>query len=276
MDAVKEAFNNDEFTFYTGTSYREVTVWKNGKILDMEQPHDHLGCKIGEFLPKHPAFYDMMKRSFDILNHHPLNEQRAKEGKNKANSLWFWGAGTKPSLQNFKEKTGLNGAMISAVDLLKGIAVGAEMKVIEVPGANGGLHTNYLGKANAAIMTLLEDNSDYVYVHIEAPDEMGHSGVLKNKILAIENVDSQVVAPIVNAMDASGEDYRLLILPDHPTPIRCRTHTSDPVPYLIYDSRCGRKTLNRFSEKDAAATGVLEPDGYRLIDKFIDLGGNEK
>ncbi len=276
MDAVKEAFNNDEFTFYTGTSYREVTVWKNGKILDMEQPHDHLGCKIGEFLPKHPVFYDMMKRSFDILNHHPLNEQRAKEGKNKANSLWFWGAGTKPSLQNFKEKTGLNGAMISAVDLLKGIAVGAEMKVIEVPGANGGLHTNYLGKANAAIKTLLEDNSDYVYVHIEAPDEMGHSGVLKNKILAIENVDSQVVAPIVNAMDASGEDYRLLILPDHPTPIRCRTHTSDPVPYLIYDSRYGRKSLNRFSEKDAAATGVLELDGYRLIDKFIDLGGNEK
>ena len=276
MDAIKAAFNSDEFSFYTGTSYREVTVWKNGELLDMEPPHDHLGYKIGEYLPKHPAFLDMMKKSFEILNHHPLNEQRAKVGKNKANSLWFWGAGTKPSLQNFKEKTGLNGAMISAVDLLKGIAVGAGMKVIEVPGANGGLHTNYAGKADAAIKTLLNENTDYVYVHIEAPDEMGHSGVTQNKILAIENVDAKIVAPIVEAMDASGEDYRLLILPDHPTPIRCRTHTSDPVPYLIYDSRYGRKTANKFSEKDAAAAGVLEPNGYCLIDKFIDLGGNEK
>lgn len=275
VQAIKETFDNEEFTFYTGTSYREVTVWKNGQLLDMEPPHDHLGCKIGAFLPTHPLFYEMMRKSFDILNNHPLNVKRAEEGKNKANSLWFWGAGTKPSLQNFEEKTGLKGAMISAVDLLKGIAVGAGMKVIDVPGANGGLNTNYLGKAQAAVRAVLEDGCDYVYIHVEAPDEMGHSGITANKVLSIERIDEQVVAPVVSAMDASGEDYRLLILPDHPTPIRCRTHTSDPVPYLIYDSRMQRRTSNKFSERDAAASDQLEKCGYRLIEKFIQPGGNK-
>ena len=159
--------------------------------------------------------------------------------------------------------------MISAVDLLKGIAVGAGMKVIDVPGANGSLHTNYEGKAKAAVQAVLEDSCDFAYVHVEAPDEMGHQGSIENKIQAIEYLDSRIVAPIKAAMDASGEPYRLLILPDHPTPIRCRTHTSDPVPYVLYDSTQQRRSLSRYSEKDAKAAGIYEPAGYKLINKLF-------
>lgn len=269
MDAVREHFNSSQLQFYTGTSYRHITVWKNGSVLPMEQPHDHLGEKIGKYLPQEKLFRDLMERSFEFLNNHPVNQKRAAEGKNKANSLWFWGAGTKPALQNFKEKTGLTGAMISAVDLLKGIAVGTGMQVLDVPGANGSLHTNYEGKANAAVKALLEQGCDFAYIHVEAPDEMGHQGSVEKKIQAIENLDSRVVAPIVEAMDASGEDYRLLIMPDHPTPIRCRTHTSDPVPYILYDSTIERKSVARYSEKEAAKTGILEPEGYKLLERMI-------
>ena len=269
MDAVREAFNNDQFQFFSGTSYRHITVWKNGRVLDFEQPHDHLGQVIGDFLPKEEAFREMMEKSFDILNNHPLNVQRAAEGKNKANSLWFWGAGTKPSLENFREKTGLRGAMISAVDLLKGIAVGAGMDVVNVEGATGSLHTNYEGKAAAAVKAVLADGCDFVYVHVEAPDEMGHQGSMTDKVQAIEYLDSRVVGPVKAAMDASGEAYRLLILPDHPTPIRIRTHSSEPVPYILYDSSVQRRSSLRYTEKDAAATGNLESDGYKLMDKFL-------
>ena len=271
MDAIRAAFNTEEIQFHTGTSYRHITVWKNGSVQDMAQPHDHLGQVIEAYLPEHALFRDMMKRSFDVLNNHPLNLQRAAEGKNKANSLWFWGAGTKPSLQNFKEKTGLSGAMISAVDLLKGIAVGAEMKVLDVPGATGSLHTNYEGKADAAVKAVLEDGCDFAYVHIEAPDEMGHQGNPDHKIKSIEYLDSRVVARIKNAMDASGEDYRLLITPDHPTPINIRTHTRNPVPYILYDSTKERKAVARYTEKDAKNTGIYEPEGYRLMERFIKI-----
>ena len=269
MDAIRQAFNSEAFQFYSGTSYRHITIWKNGTVLDFQQPHDHLGQVIGGYLPSHPAFRQMMERSFDILNEHPLNLQRAAEGKNKANSLWFWGAGTKPSLSNFTEKTGLKGAMISAVDLLKGIAVGAGMEVINVEGATGSLHTNYEGKASAAVKTLLEDGNDFVYVHVEAPDEMGHQGITAHKVQAIEYLDSRIIAPIKAAMDASGEEYRMLILPDHPTPIRIRTHTSEPVPYIIYDSRCQQRKAARYTEAEAAATGDLTADGYTLMDTFL-------
>ena len=269
MDAIREAFNSDRIQFYSGTSYRHITIWKNGEVLDFEAPHDHLGEKAGAYLPHHDLFRDMMKRSFQILNNHPLNLQRAAEGKNKANSLWFWGAGTKPSLSNFREKTGLKGTMISAVDLLKGIAVGGGMDVVNVPGANGSLHTNYEGKTQAALKALLEDGQDFVYIHVEAPDEMGHQGNIAHKIQAIEYLDSRVVAPIKAAMDESGEDYRLLILPDHPTPIRARTHTSDPVPYILYDSRRQMRKISRYSEAEAAATGEVISQGYTLMELFL-------
>jgi 2,3-bisphosphoglycerate-independent phosphoglycerate mutase len=211
----------------------------------------------------------MMEKSFAILNHHPLNLQRAAEGKNKANSLWFWGAGTKPSLGSFQEKTGLRGVMISAVDLLKGIAVGAGMEVVQVEGATGSLHTNYEGKADAALDALLNRGMDFAYIHVEGPDEMGHQGSIPDKIQSIEYLDSRLINRVKDRMDASGEDYRLLILPDHPTPIRCRTHTSDPVPYILFDSTRQARKLARYSEREAAATGIMESTGYRLMDHFL-------
>ena len=270
MEAIREAFNSDTIRFFSGTSYRHITIWKEGELLDFEAPHDHLGQTVGQYLPKHPLFRQMMERSFQILNDHPLNRARAAAGKNKANSLWFWGAGTKPSLGDFTATTGLKGAMISAVDLLKGIAVGAGMQVIEVEGANGSLHTNYEGKAAAAVKAVLEDGNDFVYVHVEAPDEMGHQGSMESKVQAIEYLDSRVVAPIKAAMDASGEDYRLLVLPDHPTPIRARTHTSEPVPFVIYDSRRQARKIARYCETEAAATGELIDPGHKLLSLFLE------
>lgn len=269
MDAVRQHFNSEKIQFYTGTSYRHITVWKQGKVLDMHQPHDHLGEKIGAYLPEEPLFRDMMEKSFDILNCHPINEKRAAEGKNKANSLWFWGAGTKPSLVSFKEKTGKTGAMISAVDLLKGIAVGSGMQVIEVPGANGSLHTNYKGKALAAVDAVLTGGCDFAYIHVEAPDEMGHQGSVGKKVQAIEALDSQVVALVKERMDASGQDYKLLVLPDHPTPIAIRTHTADPVPYILFDSTRQRKSLARYTEEEAEQSGNYTPSGELLMNEFL-------
>ncbi len=269
MDAVREAFQNEEFRFYTGTSYRHITVWDQGSVLDMEPPHDHLGQVIGQYLPSHPKFREMMAKSFEVLNNHPLNVERAKAGKNKANSLWFWGAGTKPALQNFKEKTGLDGAMISAVDLLKGIAVGAGMAVENVEGATGSLDTNYIGKAQAAVKALLEDKKDFVFIHVEAPDEMGHQGHTMHKVQAIEEIDKNIVSVVKTALDDAGEPYRIMVLPDHPTPICKRTHTSDPVPYVLFDSRNIQNNDTTYSEKTASATGIYQPDGYRLIELLI-------
>lgn len=269
MDAIRSAFNSETVQFYTGTSYRHIMVWKKGKLVSLEPPHDHLGTQIGPWLPKEPMLREMMEESFPILNAHPMNLARAEAGKHKANSLWFWGAGTKPSLQNFEEKTGLKGAMISAVDLLKGIAVGAGMKVYQVPGATGSLDTNYEGKAKAAVKALLEDGCDFVYIHVEAPDEMGHQGLIHEKVQSIEYLDQRLIALVKKAMDASGEDYRMLILPDHPTPIRVRTHTGSPVPFLLYDSTHPEKKKAKYSEAEAAATEDFEPDGYQLIDRLI-------
>lgn len=269
MDAIRSAFNSETVQFYTGTSYRHIMVWKKGKLVSLEPPHDHLGTQIGPWLPKEPMLREMMEESFPILNAHPMNLARAEAGKHKANSLWFWGAGTKPSLQNFEEKTGLKGAMISAVDLLKGIAVGAGMKVYQVPGATGSLDTNYEGKAQAAVKALLEDGCDFVYIHVEAPDEMGHQGLIHEKVQSIEYLDQRLIALVKKAMDDSGEDYRMLILPDHPTPIRVRTHTGSPVPFLLYDSTHPEKKKAKYSEAEAAATEDFEHDGYQLIDRLI-------
>ena len=269
MDAVREAFNSEDIQFYTGTSYRHICVWKDGRMVDLIPPHDHLGEKCGAYLPAEPILREMMEKSFDILNSHPLNLARAARGENKANSLWFWGAGTKPSIGSFFEKTGLRGAMISAVDLLKGIAVGAGMQVIEVEGANGGLYTNYEGKADAAVKALLEEGNDFVYIHVEGPDEMGHQGSTANKVQSIEWLDSRLLKPLKEQMDESGEPYRILVLPDHPTPIRCRTHTADPVPYVMYDSTRQQRKTARYCEKEAAAAGEVLTEGWRLLERFL-------
>ena len=269
MDAIRAKFNSDTFRFYTGTSYRHILVWKGGRVCQLEPPHNHLGKVIGPYLPQEVALRRMMEESFDILNNHPLNLARAAQGKHKANSLWFWGAGTKPRVQNFYEKTGLKGAMISAVDLLKGIAVGAGMEVCQVPGATGSIDTNYEGKAQAAIDALLRDGCDYVYIHVEAPDEMGHQGRIQDKVKSIEYLDSRLIARVKQAMEEANEDFRILVLPDHPTPIRIRTHTADPVPYLLYDSTRQLKKRERFTEEAARNANNFEPNGYRLLEKLM-------
>lgn len=270
LEALKEGLKREGYEFYAGTSYRHLLIWKHGKVLELTAPHDILTKTVGEYLPKDLVLLDMMKKSYEILKDHPINVERKKQGLNPANSVWFWGAGTRPALASFEEKTGKKGVMISAVDLLKGIAVGADMDRIIVEGANGGLHTNYEGKADAAIHALLEDGYDFAYVHVEAPDEMGHMGSMTDKITAIENVDGRVVARITEAMDRSGEDYRLMILPDHPTPICVRTHTSEPVPYMIYDSRKAIDGIHTYNEKEAAKSTCIWKDGYRLIDHLLE------
>lgn len=270
LEALKEGLKREGYEFYAGTSYRHLLIWKHGKVLELTAPHDILTKTVGEYLPKDLVLLDMMKKSYEILKDHPINVERKKQGLNPANSAWFWGTGTRPALASFEEKTGKKGVMISAVDLLKGIAVGADMDRIIVEGANGGLHTNYEGKADAAIHALLEDGYDFAYVHVEAPDEMGHMGSMTDKITAIENVDGRVVARITEAMDRSGEDYRLMILPDHPTPICVRTHTSEPVPYMIYDSRKAIDGIHTYNEKEAAKSTCIWKDGYRLIDHLLE------
>lgn len=236
----------------------------------MTPPHDVLGQKVGPNLPEDMALREMMKKSYEILKNHPLNIARKEKGLNPANSCWFWGAGTKPALSSFTEKTGKKGVMISAVDLLKGIAVGAGMTNIIVPGADGTLHTNYKGKADAAVKALTEDGYDFAYIHVEAPDEMGHQGSVERKIKAVENIDEFVVKTIVDSLTALGEDFRVIITPDHPTPIRLRTHVAEPVPYLLFDST---EKLNRdwlYNEKDARDSKNYIANGYQLIDKLFE------
>ena len=266
IEAVKKELANEMFAFYVGTSYRHLLIWDKGSVVELTPPHDILGKTIGEYLPKESLLFEMQKRSYEILNNHPINVARAAKGLNKANSIWFWGAGTKPILTSFEEKTGKKGAMISAVDLLKGIAVGAGMDNKIVEGANGQLHTNYEGKAQAAVDALTKEGYDFAYIHVEAPDEMGHQGSVERKVQAIEYLDERVIRYVKEAMDASGEDYRMLILPDHPTPIEVRTHTSEPVPYLLYDSTKLQENNWQYSEKCAKAGGIYHPLGHELID----------
>ena len=268
VKAVQEAFGNDEFKFYTGTSYRHCLIWSNGYPAELTAPHDILDRVIGDYLPADEKLRDMMVKSYDILKDHPVNLKRMAEGKNPANSLWFWGAGTKPMLSPFEEKYHKKGAMISAVDLLKGIAIGSDMKVVIVPGANGGLDTNYEGKANAAVNELLNEGMDFVYIHLEAPDEMGHAGSIERKIKSIENMDSRILKIIKEKME--GTPYRLLVMPDHPTPIAVRTHVSDPIPYMIYDSTKEVKGPDRWNEKEAGSTGIFREKGWELMGYFLE------
>ncbi len=271
LEAVCKKLESDAYHFYVGTSYRHCLIWKKGQVVPLVPPHDVLGQKVGINLPKDDALREMMKRSYDILKNHPINIARKEAGLNPANCCWFWGAGTKPALDSFTEKTGKTGAMISAVDLLKGIAIGAGMQVIEVEGANGGLHTNYTGKMEAAVKVLTEENKDFVYIHVEAPDEMGHQGSFERKIAAIENIDKFIVGPLAEVLKKKGVDFRLLLLPDHPTPVRLRTHTSDSVPYLLYDStkQAGDGVL--YCESCAATTGHYVAQGHNIIEKLFEV-----
>ena len=265
IQALKEGLEREGYTFYTGVSYRHLLIQNHGKVVELTPPHDILTKEIGAYLPEDEVLREMMKKSYEILSVHPLNVERKKKGLKPANSAWFWGAGTRPALSSFAEEHHKKGVMISAVDLLKGIAVGAQMDNISVEGANGGLHTNYAGKAQAAIDALTKEGYDFVYIHVEAPDEMGHQGLVDAKIESIEKIDEHIIGPVADALAESGMDLRMLILPDHPTPIRVRTHTGDPVPYMLYDSCATEAENGMYCERTAKVSGKFIEYGHELI-----------
>lgn len=270
LRAVADVLENERYQFYVGTSYRHCTIWANGQVVELTPPHDVLTRVIGPYLPEDQTLRAMQERSYEILKNHPLNLERKAKGLKPANSLWFWGAGTRPMLDSFEEFHHKKGVMVSAVDLLKGIAVGAGMAVASVEGANGGLHTNYEGKARAAVDALLKDGCDFAYIHVEGPDEMGHQGSVERKIQAIEYLDQRLIRLVREEMDASGEAYRMLILPDHPTPVRVRTHVADPVPYLLYDSRKQESHGGLYGESAGENSGIMIPEGRLLMKKFLE------
>lgn len=270
LEVLKEEVLKPGFELYRGTSYRHLLLWKNGHEMELTPPHDILTNQIREYLPGDPMLLAMMKESYRVLKEHPVNLKRKAQGLRPANSAWFWGAGKRPKLPDFQEKTGKRGVMISAVDLLKGIAAGSGMKIVHVEGADGGLHTNYEGKAQSAVRALLDEGYDFAYIHVEAPDEMGHQGSVEKKVRAIEFLDQRLIRIVREAMDASGERYRLLILPDHPTPIVARTHTADPVPYLLYDRKRPENGAESYCERTAVQSGRWEKNGYHLIEHLFE------
>ena len=273
IKALDERLGNEILRFYTGVSYRHCILWENGcDTYNFNRPHDILGQSIKEYLPSGPdgkVFYDLMRASWDILEHHPVNEARRARGLRPANSIWLWSPGKKPALPSFKDKWGLDGAVISAVDLIKGIGLCAGMKSIDVEGATGNYKTNYEGKANAAI-SAFESGADYVYVHVEGPDECGHRAETENKVKAVELIDQKILAPVYEYLKNCGEDYKIMVLPDHPTPVRLRTHTIDPVPFMIYSSVKDSDGVSHFCEESARSTGLYIKDGYTLMDQLTE------
>ena len=269
---LKEHLDSDMFTLYAGVSYRHCLVVKEGKTgHELTPPHDITGKPVRGHLPEGPLgekYRAMMERSAELLREHPINRARVAAGKNPANSVWFWGEGTKPALENFEKKFGKKGGVISAVDLVKGIGILAGMQVIEVEGATGNYDTNFAGKATAALDALL-GGLDFVYIHMEAPDECGHQGDVKHKIYSIEQIDEKVVAPLCAGLRKAGEKFRMLICPDHPTPIAVRTHVSDPVPYLLYDSGKRGAGAPAYDEDSAAQMGVFVGMGWELMKKLL-------
>ncbi len=264
--------NDDKYSLYAGISYRHCLVIDNGCLIgDLTPPHDITGKPVKEHLPNSQEgkkLLSLMERSYELLKDHPVNLKRIKQGKNPANSLWFWGDGTKPNLEKFKQKFGLKGGVISAVDLLKGIGKLADMRVIEVEGATGNYDTNFSGKAKACLDNL-KNGLDFIYLHMEAPDECGHHGDAKNKIFSIEQIDQLVVKPVVEGLKAMGEDFAVLICPDHPTPLSIMTHCSDPIPYLIYKSKKQVKGVDSYDEETASSTGIFIENGYTLMNKLL-------
>ena len=276
IQAVEEAFGDEIKKFYPGVSYRHLLVWDQGsRDVKLTPPHDILEKCIKDYKPTgdhSEEIWELMKKSYDILKDHPVNIARKEKGLRPANSIWIWGEGIKPRLPLFKDKYQVEGAVISAVDLIKGIGIGAGMTSIDVEGVTGNVHTNYEGKAEAAIRWLIEEDKDFVYVHLEGPDECGHRAELENKIKAIELIDEKIITPIKAALDAKGEAYRLLVLPDHPTPLRLRTHTDDPVPYMLFDSRHQDKNEEKiYTERYAKTTGIDLEEGYTLMDQFLQV-----
>ena len=270
IKAVAKELDTDMIKFYPGISYRHLTVWEGGSTnVELTPPHDISDKKITDHLPKGDGadtLLEMMKKSEKILREHPVNKKRVAEGKNPATSIWVWGEGTKPQLDNFEEKFGLKGSVISAVDLIKGIAKCAGMNSIDVEGATGNCDTNWEGKAQAALDAIL-NGSDFVYVH-----EMGHQGAPEKKKFAVETIDKKVVKFLKDELEKRGIDYRMMILPDHPTPIKLKTHVSDPVPYIIYDStnETDKNANLTYTEENGKKTGIYIEEGYTLMNRFLE------
>lgn len=271
MADVARELNTDTLHFYTGFSYRHCLIVNHGTAgTELTPPHDITGKKIAGHLPTGvygEQFLDLYKRSYKILNNHLINQKRRAKGLNAANSIWFWGEGSKPAIDSFYGRYGIRGAIISAVDLLKGIGKAAGMEVPEIEGATGTIETNYKGKVSAALNAL--KSADFCYIHIEAPDECGHQGNFEGKTRAIGLIDSEVVKPMLDGLTAAGEDFRLLVLPDHPTPICTKTHASDPVPYLLYQSNATLGKYPRYDEKTAKSGGVFRASGVELMTALL-------
>lgn len=268
--AVDQAFRSEDILFYPGISYRHCMIWHGGPTgLELTPPHDISDRKITEYLPKNPVILDLMRRSYEVLKDHPVNQARLARGLNPANSIWLWGEGTRPGVSLFEKTYGVKGSVISAVDLIKGIGLCAGMKVIEVEGATGNIDTNFKGKGEAALRTLL-GGQDLVYIHVEAPDECGHHGDLEGKVRAIEEIDRQVVGPLLAGLEAAGEDYSILVMPDHPTPLAIKTHISDPVPYLLYRSTEQVDSgIDTYTENTAKSTGRYLEQGFELMKHLL-------
>lgn len=273
IETVEKELGSDIYKFYGGVSYRHCLVVANGttELGNMVPPHDISGRVIGDYLSDNEnakPLIDLMKKSYDILKDHPVNLQRRKKGLNEANSIWLWGEGRKPALQNFYEKNGVKGCIVSAVDLLKGIGICADMLTPEVEGSTGYLDTNFEGKAEAGI-NAFKNGCDLVYLHIEAPDECGHRGEAENKVKAIELIEERTLKLMLSYLENCGDDYRILIMPDHPTPLEIKTHSSEPVPYLLYDSSKNLGGVETFTEKTAASSGNFVEHGPDIMEKLL-------
>lgn len=274
IKTVEKELGSDIYKFYGGVSYRHCLVVDNGTtdLGNMTPPHDISGRVIGEYLSKSEnaaPLIDLMKKSYEILKNHPVNIERRKKGLHEANSIWLWGEGRRPQLENFKEKNGVSGCVVSAVDLLKGIGICAGMETPEVEGATGYIDTNFEGKTQAGI-DAFKRGTDLVYLHFEAPDECGHRGEAQNKVKAIEMIDSRVLTKMLDYLNGCGDDYRILIMPDHPTPLETMTHSSAPVPFLIYDSRKKENGVSSFTEKNAAETGEFVEHGPDIMSMLLE------
>ncbi len=273
VEYLEKNLGNDEFKLYSGVSYRHCLIWNNGTldVGELTPPHDITGKPIKEYIPKHKnaqKLYEMMVKSYDLLKDHPVNKAREAKGLRPANSMWLWGEGKRASLMPFTEKYGLKGSMISAVDLLKGIGKFAGMNVVYVPGATGYMDTNFDGKAQAAI-TEFKNGQDFVYIHVEAPDECGHRYEIENKKKSLEIIDEKILGPVLKALDEY-DDYKVLIMPDHATPLSLRTHTNDPIPFLIY-KKSSPSIGTDFTEEGAKASGLYIENGPKIMEYFINL-----
>lgn len=272
---LKQRFDSETLTFYAGIQYRHCLVVKDGETGSvLTPPHDISDKPVTGHMPagvNSDIYGGLMKKSYELLKDHPVNLKRVKEGKKPANSIWLWGEGTKPALENFEKLRGLKGGIISAVDLVNGIGMLADMKLIEVDGATGNYETNFSGKAQAACDELL-GGLDFVYIHMEAPDECGHHGDYKHKVYSIEQIDEKVVKKVLERLESAGEEFAILVCPDHPTPCEIKTHISDPIPYLLYTNvkDLGNGAV-RYTEDEAAKTKTYIPDGYKLIERLLSI-----